>query len=196
MSDAVLRKVKALLAKTQDNGCTKEEAEAAAIKAQELLDEYNLSYFETEAPVCQEFETDLGTFRQYIGVCAVMFANAFDCKVIRYATTLKWIGLQYDCAIASVMFLQFMSACTQDCTYKGKEKEAFFIEATRALTERMKSLRSSSARGLVVRKDLLIAEHTKDLKLKAGRALRTNSNSSAAEDGRRYGVNYQQKAIK
>lgn len=43
-TEAVLKRIKALMAKTVESGCTEEEATSAAMKAQELIDKYNVEH--------------------------------------------------------------------------------------------------------------------------------------------------------
>jgi hypothetical protein len=164
--------------------------------AQELLDKYNVEFI--EEAVCKEFDLPLESIPPHWNVCVVQFSKIFDVKVIRTHVGYKFIGLQYDCAICMTMFITFMQAAETEAMslgFKYKKKGEFVINATLALTRRMGEERSHHARGMIVRKDLLIAEHTKNWGLRKLKSVRTATSGSAAEAGRRYGETYRQKGI-
>jgi uncharacterized protein DUF2786 len=48
IADAVATRIRGLMAKTTENGCTEEEAMLAAAKARELMDRYRLTMTDVE----------------------------------------------------------------------------------------------------------------------------------------------------
>lgn len=87
--DGLKSRIQALRAKTIDNGCTENEALAAAAKVAELLDRYDLSLSDVElreAPCEQRaFETHRKK-RVPLDACIGAIANFCDCRVWREKT--------------------------------------------------------------------------------------------------------------
>lgn len=77
MSDEViLKRIRALMAKTTDAGCTEEEATAAALKAQELIDKYNIE-------VLSERSEDEGLgYKPYEHVVDAKYADSWRALVV------------------------------------------------------------------------------------------------------------------
>lgn len=84
--DKLKGRVRALLAKTVDNGCTEEEALAAAAKVAELLDRHDLSLTDVDlrGTACERavYETHRKK-RMPIADCIGAVAHFCDCKVWR-----------------------------------------------------------------------------------------------------------------
>jgi len=83
--DSILRKIRALQGKTTDNGCTEEEAMAAAKMVGELLERYNLSETEIRAEsACTTNEIDTGRKRDHaVARCLSAIARFTDIKAWR-----------------------------------------------------------------------------------------------------------------
>lgn len=83
--ESILEKVQKLLSKTVENGCTQEEAQAAAALAQTLLSKYNLSISAVADEDVFSVEVSVGTktvsSRQ--ALLALLFAKHYGCKVVR-----------------------------------------------------------------------------------------------------------------
>lgn len=81
--DKLKARIQALRAKTTENGCTEEEALAAAAKVADLLDQYDLSLTDVEMrqEQCERgvIETNRKQ-RQPISACVPMIAEFCDCK--------------------------------------------------------------------------------------------------------------------
>ena len=80
----VLQLIRALRAKTVDQGCSEQEAMAAAHKAAELLDRYGLSLGEIELreQACEHVAVDTGRKRRApIDDCAPAVAAFCDCRI-------------------------------------------------------------------------------------------------------------------
>lgn len=87
--DKLLTRIRALRAKTVDNGCTEAEALLAAGKVAELLDRYDLSLTDVELreAVCEElaYET-VRRKRVPLDECVGAIADFCDCRVWREKT--------------------------------------------------------------------------------------------------------------
>jgi hypothetical protein len=82
--DRLVQRIQALRAKTVDQGCTEQEALAAAEKVAELLDRHGLSLSELEfrQQVCEGIGIDTGRRRTGpIDDCVPAIAAFFDCRV-------------------------------------------------------------------------------------------------------------------
>ncbi len=80
----VIQRIRALRAKTVDQGCTEQEALAAANKVAELLDRHGLSLGEIELrrQTCEGFGIDTGRRRRGVfDACVPSIAAFCDCKV-------------------------------------------------------------------------------------------------------------------
>jgi hypothetical protein len=80
----VLQRIRALRAKTVEQGCTEQEALASAGKVAELLDRYGLSLSEVEMrdQACQGFGIDTGRRRRApVDECMAAIGQFCDCKV-------------------------------------------------------------------------------------------------------------------
>jgi hypothetical protein len=112
---AAAARIRALLAKTVENGCTEEEAMAAAAKAGELMDRYGIESSEVEirAEKCQP-----GAYRSRAGKkgqkerssgvsevksVASAIARFCSCRVYRNEAELRYFGLPSDVEIAIYM---------------------------------------------------------------------------------------------
>lgn len=87
MSKDIIKKIKSLMAKTTENGCTESEALLAAKKAAELMQRYNLSLSQIEIE-SEKYDADGRRFatgnvkRHFHGVvhCANNVAELCGCK--------------------------------------------------------------------------------------------------------------------
>ncbi len=80
---ALLARIQALRSKTTDRGCTEQETLAAAAKAAELLDRYDLSLSKLELQMQPCVRAELPTGRSRIGPleeCAPALAALVDCR--------------------------------------------------------------------------------------------------------------------
>jgi hypothetical protein len=116
-SDAVRRakiieRVRALLAMTTKNGCTEAEAMAAATKAAELMEQYDLELKDVKSledeRIAQQSKpfADDGRPREMhaAGIyVATAIANFFDCKCWRNATEIIFFGMKDDVELAHAM---------------------------------------------------------------------------------------------
>ena len=108
---SIVAKIKALLAKTRDNGCTEAEAEAAAILASKLMQEYDIELKDTQDIEQDKYgkrERDFAggswrrrSFHEVINTVGCI-AYYFDCKVW-YNTKLIYFGSKDDTEMSHEM---------------------------------------------------------------------------------------------
>jgi len=109
--DRLTARIQALRAKTIANGCTEEEALAAAAKVAELLDRYELSLSDVEmrAAPCDRLAYESGRKKRIpLDDCVGAIAAFCDCKVWREKNTAGeaayvFFGLKADIAAAHAL---------------------------------------------------------------------------------------------
>lgn len=112
MTSDLLRKIKALLAKTTANGATENEAMTASEKVRELLDKHNLSLVDisnlnTEPKIeviTKEHRNKELQFPVWKGWISVGVADYYNCKILRAKTGPMWIGTAEDIAVTEEMY--------------------------------------------------------------------------------------------
>lgn len=84
--ESILDKVSKLLAKTTENGCTPEEAQAATAMAQSLLAKYDLELSDLEdEPTVSSLDVSVGTksVNSRQALLAIMLAKHYGCLVLK-----------------------------------------------------------------------------------------------------------------
>lgn len=209
--DKLKTRLQALRAKTIANGCTEEEALAAAAKVAELLDRHDLSLSDIEIRDEQCSQSVIETNkkqRQPISACVPAIAEYCDCKVwlekdetgrVRYVffglrPSIEMAHYVYD-VIASAMRTAWeqYGRTQRFIRYAQDEKGSFLFgmavsvadKLTVMKAERDEANRRSSGRDLVVvRHTIVDAEYAKlDLKLRRGRASGKKVAAAAFEAG-------------
>ena len=201
--DRLIGRIQALRAKTVEQGCTEEEALAAAEKVAELLDRYGLSLSELDLKqqACEGVSVE--TERKRVGPvddCVPTVAAFFDCRVwgekapsgrLRYV----FFGLPADVAAARYLYdlveqafetetARFRAGSSYTNAPTGVRRtltNSFQIGLGRGITAKLHSLRAarettlrtSSGRDLVVAK----ADVVEDELAKLGLHFRTSSRS-------------------
>lgn len=209
--DKLKSRLQALRAKTITNGCTEQEALAAAAKVAELLDRHDLSLSDLEIRDEQCAQSAIGTNkkqRQPISACVPAIAEYCDCKVWREkdeAGRLRYVffGLRpsiemahyvYDVITVTMRNAWEQYVRTQRLIRYGQDEKGSFLfgmavsiaEKLMAMkTERDETLRRNSGRDLVVvRKAVVEAEFAKlDLSLRPGRGSGKKVAAGAFEAG-------------
>ena len=110
---ALIRKVRALRQKTEENGCTEAEAITAASLAARILEEYDISLADVNkaenAAECRQESTEkrrkLHPASQY---CGVSIGELCQVKVWRDGSTLKFFGYPSDVEVAKYL----LAVCT------------------------------------------------------------------------------------
>lgn len=123
LREAVARRIRALLAKTQENGATEAEAIAAAQKARELMDRYRLQQTDIEIaaePICDEtiarplrvktafVDYCLSGISRYCGIRA-WFSSTLTPE-FKTTTQLRFLGLKADVEMARWLYSMIASA--------------------------------------------------------------------------------------
>ncbi len=196
--DKLKARLQALREKTTANGCTEEEALAAAAKVAELLDRHDLSLSDLEIREEQCAQSAIETNRkqrQPISSCIPAIAEYCDCKVwqekdetgrVRYVffglrPSIEMAHYVYD-VIATAMQTAWMQYARNQrfIRYGHDEKGSFLFGMAVSIAnklsamkmERDEAIRISSGRDLVVvRRAVVDTEFAKlDLNLRRGRA--------------------------
>lgn len=196
--DKLKSRLQALRAKTIANGCTEEEALAAAAKVAELLDRHDLSLSDLEIREEQCEQSAIETNRkqrQPISACIPSIAEYCDCKVwrekdvtgrIRYV----FFGLRPSLEMARYVY-DVISAAMQNAweeyarsqrfiRYGHDEKGSFLFGMAVSIADKLSVMkaerdeanRASSGRDLVVVRHAIVdAQFAKlDLSFRQGRA--------------------------
>jgi hypothetical protein len=193
--DRLVQRVRALRAKTVDQGCTEHEALAAAEKVAELLDRYglNLSELDLRKQSCEGIgvETDRKR-RGPIDDCMTTIAAFFDCRVWAETSkdaTLRYIffGLPADVQASAYLYdliaLAFVSETAAfqdgklyraaDSGHRRSATNSFQIGLARGINQKLQTLRQARAvasvgsdgRALVPIKDSMIDDEMERLGL-------------------------------
>lgn len=115
--ESIRARIRALLARTERNGCTEAEAAAAAAKAAELMDAYSIAL--ADLAECEPIESEIYIFpgRQFGPVirCAKAIADFCDVKAWHSRTkdgrrTLVYFGRESDAQVAHYLTHLFANA--------------------------------------------------------------------------------------
>jgi hypothetical protein len=211
--DNLLGKVRALMAKTVDNGCTEEEALAALAKARAMMDAYEIS--EEELNLTKEEKAVLrsepaGTrdphkIKFYLAKAVSEFC---ECKVWRNSHGgLTFCGLQSDAQFATwlldslAVYVQgaLVSHLAQSVAAPGDRRgviNGFVIGCTSRIGQRLGELMQQSrvqatgnSRALVVVKSAAVADRMKaeGIHLRSGRSSRASYDHNSYSAGRSAG---------
>jgi hypothetical protein len=212
--DKLKGRLQALRAKTITNGCTEEEALAAAAKVAELLDQHDLSISDLEIREEQCERSVIETRRkqrQPISACVPAIAEYCDCKVwlekdesgIRYI----FFGLRPSIEMAHYVYDVVTSAMQggwelyvksqRVIRHRRDEKGSFQFGMAVSIAEKLMAMkadrdeanRRSSGRDLVVVRHAIVdAEYEKlNLNLRRGRASGKKVEASAFQAGQAAG---------
>ncbi|MDR3437445.1 DUF2786 domain-containing protein [Telmatospirillum sp.] len=196
--DKLKGRLQALRAKTVANGCTEEEALAAAAKVAELLDRHDLSLSDLEIreELCATSAVVTNRKqRQPISACVPAIAEYCDCKVwrekdengrVRYVffglrPSIEMAHYVYDVISAAMQTAWQQYADSRRFIRYGRDERASFLlgmaVSIAAKLEAMKARRDEANRVgngrdlVVVRHAIVDAEYAKlDLNLRQGRA--------------------------
>lgn len=213
--DKLRNRLQALRAKTVTNGCTEEEALAAASKVAELLDRHDLSLSDLEIREEQCEQSAIATNkkqRQPISACVPAIAEFCDCKVwrekdadgrIRYVffglrPSIEMAHYIYDVIAGTMQRAWEQYAHSQRfIRYGHDEKGSFLFGMAVSIAdklmvmkeERDEAIRISSGRDLVVLRHAVVeSEFAKlDLNLRRGRASGKKVAAGAFEAGQAAG---------
>lgn len=212
--DKLKGRLQALRAKTVANGCTEEEALAAAAKVAELLDQHDLSISDLEIREEQCEKSTIDTRRkqrQPISACIPAIAEYCDCKVwmekdesgIRYVFFGLRLSIEMAHYVYDVISVAIHSGWEQYVRnqrfirHRRDEKGAFQFGMAVSIAEKLTEMkvqrdeanRRSTGRDLVlVRHTIVDAEYEKlNLNLRKGRASGKKVDASAFQAGQAAG---------
>lgn len=209
--DKLKNRLQALRAKTIANGCTEEEALAAAAKVAELLDRHDLSLSDLEIrqELCLQAAIQTNRKqRQPISACVPAIAEYCDCKVwrekdgdgkVRYVffglrPSIEMAHYIYDVIAAAMQTAWQRYADSQRFIRYGQdEKGSFLFGMAMSIADKLMAMktardeanRAGSGRDLVlVRHAIVESEFAKlDLNLRRGRASGKKVAAGAFEAG-------------
>ena len=144
--DKLRGRVRALRAKTIDNGCTEDEALAAAAKVAELLDRHDLSLSDVEL---RDSQCERGVYETYrkkripIVGCIGAVAHFCDCKVWREKnpdgdTIYVFFGLPGDVEVALYLTALIDNAVTAPNWAATRPAAIICASGTRSVTSPMR----------------------------------------------------------
>lgn len=146
----IIEKVKALLAKTEENGASEAEAQSAFLKAQELLAKHGLSMEDAETIEQEKEAVNLargrtrGNKKYRVPLCNAV-AKAFRCEVFLqdfgFETFVMFLGRKTDVAVCREVFNS-----AYEFIYKESERQ---YEKAYAETGSGKGVRMAYALGFV-----------------------------------------------
>lgn len=164
---AAMGRIRALLAKTVQNGCTEEEAMAASQKAGELMDKYGVESSEVDirAERCdtrshssragKKGDRERSTQSSEVSLVAVAIGRYCGCRVWRSGPEIKYFGLPHEAEIAAYMTDAIETAMRTSfrAWRKGPERPqnvngralrgAFMVAMARRLSERLDEMTQS-----------------------------------------------------
>lgn len=212
--DAIILKIRALLSKTEANGCTEAEALAAAEAVDRLLAEYDLTYTDIKAEVGDDkYGARRATFAKgtnryqppVASFCASQVAAFFNCKVFSDRDGfIVFFGTKDETELAQqLLALLVLTSDTEVARFLKspdrprhihgrtvrKSFEIGFITRVRERLAELKQARTAATptgRSLVVVKDQVVTERYASFCRDKGLRLRTTNRKSVATNAASY----------
>lgn len=174
--DDILRRIRALMAKTTDNGATEEEALAAARKVGELVDKYelDLSSISLREEVCIRKGVEVGRTNAHpVQYTAVAISKYTDTKawIGLPNRTIHFFGLKPDVEVAIYLTHLFRTALEREwrgfgasLTHTRRHRTSFMRGMAGRLSERLEQMKAdrekakATGTSLVVAKGHLVSE--------------------------------------
>jgi len=180
--EGILAKIRALMAKTPENGCTEEEAKAAAAMVDRLLEKYEIDLDEVALRKQEFAEHEVANgWLHPVGMAASSIATFTDCKCwIKNGKQIVYLGFSVDAEIAEYLTLLFKRSIDREGAAftlfnrdyeEAKKRErtemvrSFGIGMAERLAERLRELKSkrdftmkAAGNALVVLKHPLVAQ--------------------------------------
>ena len=145
---AITAKIRALLAKTEENGCSEEEALAAASKAQELMAKYHVSLTETELraePMARDSRPSQGRIDDSVRNAMAMAIAAFTdttCYTSGYRVkSTIFAGLESDVQFALWLLnslAAFIDRGARRAQKDGMDRRSFSLGAAHRIAGRLR----------------------------------------------------------
>lgn len=158
----LIKKIKSLLAKTVENGCTEGETIAAAEHAARLMEQYDLTFEAVEQEVRdQKFKVDKRPFghekpsgrRQFPAAwhCMMAIADFFDCECWYSGVDIVFFGTEDDTGLAHSMLAMLNGAIQHETDaylmrtvsneHRASQRASFQHGITDRLSERLEALK-------------------------------------------------------
>jgi hypothetical protein len=205
----MLNRIKALLAKTTENGCTEAEAFAAILKARQLMDEHNVSLSDLQDEPLTEQRQRVRNTNRIKRALAQAISQFCECRAWKAAVNtsssdIVFFGYPQDVQLADWMLEtlagfverqrdQYLATLP---TVDKFHRNGFEVAATNRLSERLKELAPKppitvpiDGKSLMVTKQALITEGLakKGIRFSQSRARRVNCERDAMDAGRAAG---------
>ncbi|GAB0155923.1 hypothetical protein CHRYSEOSP005_11850 [Chryseobacterium sp. Alg-005] len=160
--DKIIKRVRALLEKNQENGATEAEAMAALQKANELMREYYISEHDISDPYvgekCILKEVDLIPSGYDLGIFYNDLTRLFDCEYFYNNKRIAFFGFEEDTELCAYFYNLIVKTCLKekDLYLKSPEgKEALFFYHGRTVS-------SSFIKGFLLKVSWKMEEMYKD----------------------------------
>jgi hypothetical protein len=199
--ERLVQRIQGLRAKTVEQGCTEQEALAAAEKVADLLDRYGLSLSELDvrAQPCEGIgiQTDRRRFAPIDG-CVPAIAAFFDCRVwAEHAkgTTLRYVffGLRADVQAAQYLYeLVERAFATETDAFRAGDLYARMAGARRSATT---SFQTGLARGIAAKLQALQAARDASRRSASGRDLVPVKAAMVEEELAKLGLDLQTRGL-
>src|SRR5262245_14855254 len=154
----LIKKIKSLLAKTVENGCTEGEAIIAAVHAAKLMEQYDLTFEDVEKEVrAQNFKPDARLFRTRwqapaVSWCTSAIAEFFDCIDWTSGMDLVFFGTEDDTSLAHSMTTMLQGAIEYETNaylartprngeHGGTRRASFVYGMTGRISGRLRALK-------------------------------------------------------
>ncbi|MGQ9369402.1 DUF7168 domain-containing protein [Azospirillum sp. ST 5-10] len=199
--DRLIQRIQALRAKTVEQGCTEEEAIAAAAKVAELLDRYGLSLSEIDLKQQRCEGLGISTGRRRAGPideCVPAIAAFLDCRVWGETGPLGdlrhvFFGLPADVAAAGYLYeVVERTFATETETFRGGELYAASSGGERRSATH--SFQVGLAHGIIEKLRRLRHEREAGLKTATGRDLVPLKAAAIDEDIAKLGLSFRSRA--
>ena len=191
--DKIIDKVKKILALSSNNP-SEEEAQAAALKVQKLLAEYNLSMSDLDTneefkPAIEEVYTGVDKSFKYL--LANTIADNFRCKtyVSGNRRQIYFFGHEADCKIAREVFQYLFKTCDKSARREGDRAErkygtrkGIYYSYTRGFCHGVKEALDEQCKALMIVTPPEVNNSWEDYKTKIGMK-EMGGNRNGSEDG-------------
>jgi hypothetical protein len=114
MRESKLAQIRAMMARTVDNGCTEAEAKAAAAAVDRLLAKYEIDLDEVTVKEQEIVKLEVKGMRHEVSSAARNIAAFTDCKVWANGSYIVYFGFQVDTEIAEYLTLVFQRAIDRE----------------------------------------------------------------------------------
>lgn len=147
MRDATLARIRALTAKTVDNGCTEAEATAAAAMVDKLLALYEIDFDEVALREQELVEVTVAGGNHAVTMAALNIAKFCDCKAwtTEHRTKIAYYGFPVDTEIAEYLTLLFIRAIDREVSNFSAFNQDFNLQNKTGRNDMLHSFRIGMA---------------------------------------------------